>query len=61
MKLLSDECGPPNTFDVNIGSGNGLPPDNLILAIVDPDICHNMVSLDHNELNGTLKQVLLNV
>ena len=39
---------------VNIGSGNGLGPSGnklfFIWASVNPDLCHHMVSLDHNEL-----------
>ena len=37
-------------WQVKVGLGNGLvPSSNKPLA--DPDLCHHMASLDHNELN----------
>ena len=42
-------------WSVNIGSGNGWA---ITWASVDPDLCHHMVSLGHNELNSLQFRVL---
>ena len=51
--LWMDVAG-PYWWQVNIGSKNDLLPSGnkpLPWACVDPDSCHHMASLDHNELD----------
>ena len=38
--------------EVRIGSGNGLPHQDITKANVDQDLCRHMSSLGHNELTN---------
>ena len=51
----------PRRWYVHTGSSNGLLPwcnKPFTWANVDPDLCHHVVSLGHNDLNGGLTIVL---
>ena len=59
LRYLFWNCPPMNVtvpywWWVDISSGNGLLPS----ANVDPDLCHHMASLGHNELILTIQVVL---
>ena len=44
---------PHSTFDVIMGSGNGLMLSGITLAITEPDLCCHMASIGYNKITLT--------